>query len=271
MNVFWYSAFVVLSLLSQFNLNEGLERPIENYWRNLVSRIEPPRGNKSVSIDQSLANRFLGYIEGMTKSSVPQHWERCVLNARIFPNRFALTPIRGDVVLRFETVDCAPKDHLLDERASKADDEIQVELVGTRVNVERNPRTDSFGIAGKFLVPEEISEHLIDKKAGLIKLSSVVFDETSVYFSVPNSDLPGATIFCFDKNTKELIWRSTLRNYVGLEFRASSSWFTELVFADNKVLAYSACDAGLSIIELSKKTGDQQILFVWSQESVQRK
>jgi hypothetical protein len=281
-----------IAFLGPQEIDESDLTSIQKYWTNLVRTIEQPSGNRWVPLDNRLVRRFLGYIEGKTDSAIPHSWEKCFLAAEVIRdiesdpsfNRFyapdksagAIRDIKTDqrtkenVLLRFDTTEFSPRGYFDNTDEDTEYDGFHFRVANGRIKIWTRPTCPKFGEPGSFEFPEAASESLIDQKNKLIHVNSVIIDGNFVFVASPSlcddECLPGATIRCFNRSDNKLVWKSRIENYVGFEFRGTTSWFSVLALSRNSLLVFSACDTGLSIERLNKEDGKGETLFVWPEE-----
>lgn len=235
-----------------------INNEISEYWTDTVKRASNAVKNKETSstIEQVRIQRFLGFLEGRLDIAIPFWWEQCLANSVVFPD--------GNVT--FPTVDHSPWE--IYEKSNKEFD-LSVSVVNDRVKIRRKPdqKASSLGIGGEIILSDQMSSRFINKQNGIINITAAIFDTDSCYIATPaQGDLPGVNILCLRRNDATKRWEIELPNYTSDYYRGSTSWFSELAFSKNRVLVFSICDVGLSIVSIDKSGGDSSIILSWSNE-----
>jgi hypothetical protein len=168
--------------IQQLKRQRNVSIALRAAWQNVLVESVPARGSVDVKLDSRHISRFVGFIEGRCRLTVPTWWEQSFLGVRAHDRTNFVFPIQIGEDGTLEK----------DDKAGRINTVIEKDGLGLRVRR---------GLYSEIL-PSELSErHSTTTEAAAILSDKMCF----VAFFGRHTH--GYTLYAIDRKTKKVIWK----------------------------------------------------------------
>lgn len=217
---------------------------IAGAWERVVAAVENDRANLPVQSRYPIANkvgqRFLGFLEGLLRVSLPYSFECNIRHASIawnghigFPTqRYFGQGIKKDTA-----------GNVFEMPAVRS--EVKNGQVIVRVATGDFPSTGKDGIV---TLPVGLSKSLIAQSTEEdlpAHITAALFYQSRVFVAVTDTDEPGGSVYCISNG--EVVWSKKFARYAGDSYRGSGDWLTEMRVTDKELVLFHCCERSFGI------------------------